>query len=356
MHAPLSSRRTPALSLLALIAALAAVFAPQVAVHAAENPAEPAIRWAVSPADADGADGRTSIQHTLDPGETVEDHFVVRNVSAVDATFRLAAADGYYTRTGRFDMLPSDRESVDAGTWISVPDDVSVPAGGAVVVPFTLTVPDGAEPGDHAAGITASVLTVQTAEGATSIGVESRVGFRVTTRVTGELTPAAAITGVSTDYDLSWNPVRAGSLTATVHVQNTGNTRILAAGTVEVAGRSVAFPAEGVPAQELLPGDARDIPVVIDDVWPTVALFVHAQLTPSALAMDGSTPEVAPTSLDVVAWAIPWPQLAVLAGLALVVGAILWGRRRSRRRLATMLEGAREEGRRSAVLIGEEAL
>ena len=92
---------------------------------------------------------------------------------------------------------------------------MTVPAGAMVVVPFSITVPELAEPGDHAAGITASVLSVQSSEDGTSVGVESRVGFRVTTRVTGELAPKAAIEALTGDYALSWNPFRPGEMAVT---------------------------------------------------------------------------------------------------------------------------------------------
>lgn len=61
-------------------------------------------------------------------------------MSATDIEFRLSAADGYFTEGGSFNMLPSDQESVDAGTWIEVQPSVLVPAGEVRVVPFSLHV------------------------------------------------------------------------------------------------------------------------------------------------------------------------------------------------------------------------
>ncbi|MFB7883663.1 hypothetical protein [Microbacterium sp. NPDC056057] len=261
----------------------------------------------------------------------------------------MTGADGFTTRTGRFDILPADQESVDAGTWISLPETVTVPAGGTVVVPFSVAVPDTAEPGDHAAGITASVLSVQSAEDGTSVGVESRVGFRVLTRVTGEITPAAALAGLAGDYTTSWNPLRPGEATVTFDVVNEGNTRLLAEGSVSAGGHTVFFPGVGESPQELLPGDSRTISVVVGDVWPLFVVPATVTLAPTVVTMSDSSETLDPVTADAVVWAMPWPQLLLLIGLALVVGAILWGRIRSRRRLAAMLDGARaealEEGR-----------
>lgn len=329
-----------------VVAAIGATIATPALADEVDDP--PAIRWSVTPADEAGPDGRTAVEQTLDPGAVADDHFAVRNVSDADVTFQLTAADGFYTRTGRFDILAADQESVDAGTWISLPETVTVPAGATVVVPFSTTVPELAEPGDHAAGITASVLSVQSSEDGTSVGVESRVGFRVTTRVTGELAPKAAVEALSGDYALSWNPFRPGEMTVTFDVANQGNAILLAEGAVQAGGQSVPFPAEGENPQELLPGDTRTITATVDDVWPILVVTTGVTLTPTVLTMDGASTAMTPVTAEVTVWAVPWPQLIVLLGIALVVLAILWGRIRSRRKVAALVADAKEEGRREA--------
>ena len=279
---------------------------------------------------------------------------VFSNASDAEVTFQLTAADGFYTRTGRFDILAADQESVDAGTWITLPETVTVPAGGTVVVPFTTTVPELAEPGDHAAGITASVLSVQSSEDGTSVGVESRVGFRVTTRVTGELAPKAAVQALSGDYALSWSPFRPGEMNVTFDVANEGNAILLAEGSVQAGGQSVGFPAEGENPQELLPGDTRTVTVTVPDVWPLFLVATGVTLTPTVRTMDGATTAMTPVTAETLVWAVPWPQLILIAGIALVVLAIAWGRIRSRRKVAALVAEAKEQGRREAA-VGEEA-
>lgn len=308
----------------------------------------PEIRWSVTPADEAGPDGRTFVENTLDPGETVDDHFAVRNVSDQNVEFALLAADGFYTSAGRFDILPADEESVDAGTWITLPETVTVGAGETVVVPFSLTVPENAEPGDHAAGITASIMSVQQSEDGTAVGVESRVGFRVTTRVTGELAPEAAVQAVAADYQLSWNPLRPGEMLVSFEVENRGNTILLAAGTVSAGGQSAPFPAEGANPQELLPGDAHRFEVTVDGVWPLFLVPTSVVVVPTVVTMGGESSTIEPVTAEIAVWAMPWPQLIILLGLVLVVWAIVWGRIRSRRRLHAMLADAKEAGRREA--------
>lgn len=341
---PPSAIRASVLSM----AALAAVLAPLTPLSAAAADDDP-VRWSVAPADAAGTDGRRAVEHELAPGESVDEHFAVRNLSEQEITFRITAADGFFTQTGRFDILADTAASTAAGTWITVPDAVTVPAGESVVVPFSLAVPERAEPGDYAAGVTASILSTGSATGGASVGVESRVGFRVLTRVTGEITPAASLDALAGDYRLSWNPLRPGETQISFEVVNEGNTRLAAAGTVAVGGRSVTFPASGQQAQELLPGDRREITVAVDDVWPWVLLTATVTLAPEVLTISDTDAAMAPISADVAIWAVPWPQLAILLGAGLVVWAILWRRSRSRRRISAMIDDAlrrgREEGR-----------
>lgn len=348
MHHLVNGRNVAIRFVLAFLAALVVIVLPLAAPTSsarAETADEPTVRWSVTPADADGPDGRRSIEHEADPGEILEEHFAVHNVGSAEVTFALTAADGFYTRAGRFDILADGQESVDAGTWISLPDTVTVAGGATVVVPITIQVPDRAEPGDHAAGITASILSTKKAEDGTSVGVESRVGFRIAMRVAGEITPAAALSAVAGGYTTSWNPFRPGDATVSFDVVNEGNTRLLAEGSVSAGGQTLTFPAEGEAPQELLPGDTRTIVVAVNDVWPLVAVPATVTLTPTALTMSDEPEEIAAVTAEAVVWALPWPQLAVVGGLALLIWAILWGRGRSRRRLDALLEDAREQGR-----------
>lgn len=306
------------------------------------------ITWSVTPATESGPDQRGVIQQELDPGATADDYFAVRNLSRIEVTFSLSAADGYYTDTGRFNMLPSDQESVDAGTWIDLPDTVTVGPNATVVVPFTTTVPDDAIPGDHAAGIAASVLSTGTDAGGSSVGVESRVGFRVLTRVTGDIVPSVEVAQVDTSYAMSWNPFRPGSGAVTFEVRNTGNASVVVAGVVSAGTGSAEFPGADEPRQELLPGESRRFTTAVTDVWPTFVAPVSVALAPTAYDFGGDPVAIDPLVADATMWAIPIPQLVVLLGVGLILAAMFWGRRRSRRKLEAALAAAREEGMAAA--------
>lgn len=330
-----------------LPAAAAALLLAAAPAAAQTNDGAGTVTWSVRPADATGEDGRAWVEQELDPGEAATEHMAVHNLSDTEVVFRLSAADGFFGDNGRFSMLPSHEPSVDAGLWIDVQEEVTVGPDETVIVPFTTTVPDNATPGDHAAGIAASVLSEQVGEDGATVGVESRVGFRVMTRVTGALAPAASIEDVTSSYDLSWNPLAPGRAQVTFTVVNTGNARLLVTGAVTAAGREAAFPGPEEIDQELMPGDRRTFTVTVDDVWPLVFVPASLEVTP-AVAGDGEGAPVDTAAADAGFWAVPWPQLIVLAGVGLLIGSSLWGRRRSKARLDTLLEAAREEGRREA--------
>jgi len=320
------------------VAALAAAGSAAAAPALAASPEESSVTWSVSPATADGPDGRSWVDQKADPGETVTEHLAVRNLGKETATFALVAADGYFTGTGRFNMLQAGQESVDAGTWISAPDDVTVEPGATVVIPFTIRVPDNATPGDHAAGIAASISTLGTTDDGAQIGVNSRVGFRVMTQVTGELAPALALGDLVGDYRPSWNLFTPGELSIRYVAENAGNTQL---------SFGDAISGETNDRGDLLPGEKRAVTVAPVTVWPLGLISVDVVVDASVPSDDSLT--VRPVTETVVVWAVPWLHLATLTLVIATIVLLVLSRRRGRARVERLLEEARAEGRAQAV-------
>ncbi|SDO84611.1 protein of unknown function [Microbacterium testaceum StLB037] len=323
-------------------AGMAGVFVAAIALAAAppalaDDAADSAVTWSVTPASAAGPDGRRVMQVELDPGQRVTEHLAVKNFSEREATFALSAADGYYTETGRFTMLPADRTSTDAGTWITVEPTVTLAPNETRVVSFEIAVPQNATPGDHAAGVSASVRSTSAGADGTRVGVDSRVGFRVSTRVTGQLAPSVGVGEVRAEYTPSWNLFAPGSITYAYTAENTGNTALAVSDAAEATTTE-----RGV----LLPGESRDVRSEPQPAWP---LFVLTKDVTVDAAVPDSTLAAAPVTRSVTVWAVPWVHLAAAVGVALIVAAVASGRRRSRQRLDDLVARAREEGRREAV-------
>ncbi|SFR82831.1 protein of unknown function [Agromyces sp. CF514] len=334
----------------AVTAAIATVpvFAPA-AAHAEDGAS--AVTWSVAPADEHGADGRAGVDLELDPGATATERLVVRNLGEEEVRFSLTAADGYLTPAGRFNMLPSDQASVDAGSWISLAPEVVVPAGGSSVVPFTVTVPEDATPGNHAAGVAASITALSSGDGA-RVGVESRVGLRVTTRVTGEIAPGLAVVGDG-GYRLSWNPFAPGSVEVVAQLENTGNVRLAVEPSLATGGRSI--PATGLePGRtvELLPGDRRTVSFTVPGAWPLGPITLPVTAEATTVGPNGAGAALAPVVRTVTVWALPIAQLAALLALVLIALGAAAGRSRRSKRVEQLVSAAREAGRREVVGAG----
>lgn len=329
-------------------AILLSLLTPMAPASAADDPADPTVTWSVRPADEFGPDGRAWVERELEPGETTTEHMAIVNLGASPVTFAISGADGYFTRTGRFNMLASGEESTGAGTWIEVPSTVTIDAGATAVIPFQVAVPADATPGDHAAGVAASIRSQSASEG-NAVTVESRVGFRVMVRVAGEVLPELSLSATG-EYVTAWNPLDPGSVIVRGTFRNSGNVRIEAAGRV-VWGDKVFF-ANGMKADtvtELLPGDERDLEFRVSGVSPFGPLSVPMSVESSIILPDGSREELPAQTETILVWAIPWPQLLVVLAGILIIGGVVWRGRQRQREVDSLVTAAREEGRREAL-------
>ncbi|MCR2794102.1 DUF916 domain-containing protein [Microbacterium sp. zg.Y625] len=336
------NRFLPRIAIAALALALLSI--PSAPAAYADDQPDGDVTWSMRPSDGAGEDGRAWIERELEPGESVVEHLLVRNLSASTVTFRLSAADGYFTETGRFNMLTADQESVGVGTWIELPDEVEVPSGGDAIVPFTITVPDDATPGDHPGGVASSIRTSSNGE----FGIESRVGFRVMTRVTGELAPSLAVESTGT-FTGSWNPFDPGRLDIGYTIDNTGNTRLAVAPQVAASALFglVSFTVAGEPIAEMAPGESRSGTVRVSSVWPLFAYSTKVVASATGVSDELAAGETASASAASVVVAIPWAQLAAIALAALLIWLMWRDRRRRERLVSALIEQARQEGRES---------
>jgi len=328
----------------AIIAACLAVGVGQSASALAQASGETGVEtdlitWGVVPADAAGPDGRRVVNLSLEPGDSVTEHIAVTNHSATEITFRVSANDGILTAKGSFDMLPSGTEPSDGGSWITVQENVTIPAGDTAVVPVGVAVPETATPGDHPAGVAASVIS-----GAT-VSVESRVGVRFNIAVDGAFDTTLAATVTDVHYEPALSPFQPGAATVVYRVQNDGNVAMKVAGAAQASGIFGLGTTALVTGEqrELLPGASVEQAVRIDGVWPLFVADLDVTVTPTLRdALEVATPDA--QSLSASTAALPLPQLVLLILAALVVFGAVAIRRQRRARLEAMLERARAEG------------
>lgn len=323
------------LPLLAVLAALVAVAPAASAQDASGDPAaqsgEPQIieSWAVAPAgsaDPSQPGNRPNLSYTAAAGSSVTDAITIYNYGNVPQTFRLYAADAFNTEDGSFDVLPGDQPSVDAGSWVKIPqENLTLPPGQQATVPISVDVPADASPGDHVAAILASSRAEGTGPDGKVIALDRRTGTRLYIRVAGPVEPKLQIEGVSVNYSPSLNPL-SGSATVTYTVANRGNVRLGGTSSVSAGGPFGLFAKDG-PTEELadlLPGESVTYTTTLDGVPATVVSSADIRLDPSAIAGDEDTLEN--ESQGALTLAIPWTILAILAITGLVVFA--WRRYR----------------------------
>ena len=286
--------------------------------------------FGIAPAQADAADPRSFVTIGASPGSTVNENVAVLNQSDFPLTLSVYASEAVNDPTDGSLTLANRGDLADAGTWLTLgASSVDVPAQsqdagvGKVIVPFTVHVPDDAEPGDHVGAVVASLTTTGTGGSDTpGLELEQRVGMRVYVTVAGPTKPGLTVTDVHATYHPGalWGLLGQGSTTVTYTLKNTGNVRMRVEPGAKVAGPFGVLPAsaDDTPVDELLPRGEVHREVVVDGVWPLV------RSTVTVTAAPGTAPDGAPITLDPVSvtqgmWTVPWLWLLVLVVLVVVL-------------------------------------
>ena len=322
------------------LVALSAVVAPS--VTGAQEPELP-VSWGVRPGADGGHPGRANFVVEADPGETVRDSLVVENLGSVELVLGVYASDAFNTVDGELDLLPADEEPVDVGSWVTFEHpSVTVPPGGTIEVPFTVTVPDDAPSGDHVGGVLTSLTVTEPDAQGNRVRIERRLGTRLYLRVSGELEPALSFTSLEVDHSPSWNPFAAGSMTVRYRVENTGNVRLRATRAVRVDGAmgSTDRTVEGADLPELVPGGSLELTQAVEGVWPGFGTTVEVELEPYDPSGAPLDPAPRPVIARTTRTLVPYPQLALLVVLVIGTVALLRGRRRRERRIAEAIDRA----------------
>lgn len=292
------------------------------------------VTFGVRPTGKAGPDNRPTFAYAATPGAVLADQVEISNNGPEKINLKVYASDAFTTATGGFDVLAAGGTADDAGGWVKLARTaVTIPARGKVIVPFTLTVPATATPGDHSAGIVASLSSFQTDTAGNRVAVDQRVGARVYLRISGTLAPGLAVERLTAEYHPNSNPFKSGRTTLTYRVRNTGNVRLGANQRVTVrtlwGGERVA---DGIAnVTEILPGDAVDVVAEIGGALPAVWLTGSVHAEPVAQAGDQKL-QLTAVSRERGFWALSWPSAAIL--LVLLLGAGLVVNRRRRRRSA----------------------
>ncbi|MDW5322233.1 WxL protein peptidoglycan domain-containing protein [Plantactinospora sp. KLBMP9567] len=296
-------------------------------------------RWTVEPAAVAGTSPRGQFRYDLGPGQQHDDRVVVTNRSARALTFTVYATDASTSTDGAFALPPASQPAHDVGAWVDLGRQTrTLRPGERIVLPFRVTVPRNATPGDHAAGIVASVAEQRTDAEGQRVSVERRVGARIYLRVNGPLAPMVDVESVQVSYANPAVPFARGPATITYRLRNPGNVRVGGAARLRTTGL-FGVPLSGgqdVTLPELLPGARVTLVHRVDGVLP--AGMVTATVRIDATSSEGALPTVTRSG---TAWTVPWTLLYLLVVVGAVL-ALLWWRRRRRGAAGTGFEPAGE--------------
>ncbi|MFF3844369.1 WxL protein peptidoglycan domain-containing protein [Streptomyces sp. NPDC002328] len=278
--------------------------------------------WSVNPA-ATAVAARPYFYVSADRGQTIEDKVVVTNKTDQPLTFRLYAADAYNTeRDGGFAVRTAGERMRGVGAWAKpAKHRITVPGRGAVTVPFTIQVPEDAEPGDHPGAIVALDERIAKGDGGVALGVQRAVGARVYLQVSGPTLPALTVEDVRIDHSRPLVPgIGASEATISYTLRNTGNVTL---------DPKVELKAKGLFGRTLLSRDLTRIPsellpgqrVHLSEPWHGAPQLDWGKVTLTASAKQ--TQESASTGF----LAVPW-LAALLLGAAMGAGLVLLLRKR----------------------------
>ena len=342
-------KKFPAAVLSVAIAGLLAFAGASVPTSA--QAADGDVTWSVEPSGPQGPDGRLLYDYSVDPGTVISDTMAITNYSSTPQTFQLYAADGLNDfDNGQFSLQSGGTPNADLGAWTSIDAaEVTIEPGSSQAIGFTVTVPTNATPGDHSAGVVASITRKGTGDGGQAIDVEQRVGARIYLRVSGTIVGGINTQGLVANYDGVLNPFASGDLEGSYTVQNTGNTRLNLEQTAQISGpfgiRLATLSSDA--ATNLLPGQIISVPVVSSAILPLGLLTVDVEVRQKVQPGVG-TADVTPATESASTWAMPWSMLAVIALLALLVVVIVWRRRVHNARLRAAIAFLQEQSRDSA--------
>lgn len=175
--------------------------------------------------------------YTLNPGQQKQDGVRIYNNTNTSRTIAVGAVDSAISSDGAFACAQEVEPKKDVGTWVSLSTStVTIPAGGSVVVPFTITAPVNSSVGEHDGCITMQDSNTQVATNQNGVVLSFRSAIRIVATIPGTIVKELAINDLKVKLDggqLQINPV----------VTNTGNVSLdtkVTTSLVSLFGKTVA--------------------------------------------------------------------------------------------------------------------
>jgi len=137
--------------------------------------------------------------YELKPGASASDGVKVFNNTNSTRTITIDAVDSVLSSGGAFACAQAADQKSDVGSWITLSTtNITLPAGGSQVVPFTVTVPASAGVGEHDGCVTIQDISATTnVSGKSGVVLGFRSAMRVVVTVPGKIVKKLSLTGVT---------------------------------------------------------------------------------------------------------------------------------------------------------------
>lgn len=206
--------------------------------------------------------GPSKIEAEVDPGDTVEGEFFLKNEDGGQQTF--------YSSVQKFTEQGSIKSFLDEPTllseWVDVPESVTLESGADQRFPFTIDIPDDAPPGGHF-GVIWWSPTPPNATSSRQVSITTRAGALVYINVSGDVQQTASIERFSVDKKVT----KELPIEFSLDIKNTGTVYIQPSGSIEISsvlGNARASLPINEKNLQILPGSTKSISIPFsDEAW-----------------------------------------------------------------------------------------
>ena len=293
------------------------------------------------PANPDPSNPRTQsiFIMTLNRGQSKQDTVEVINNSDITRTIKLYAVDGVVTNTGAYTCRQDAEARVGLGAWtVLSQSEVTLAPGKNVDVPFTVTMPDNADVGEHDGCVVFASADDVVDNSAGNVQIHTRQAIRLVATVPGDLKRDITIQSFDfkpTDgkalYDVALKNV--GNVSADVDVKVTVHS---------LFGNVLYSNGGGYPvlSNQVLQQQFEQTNKPLFGGWYTAQASIQYDKKAGEFGVSNASSLITKESPSIIVFMAPQPLGAVimLLGLLAIVGGLgywLMLRRREKRMLQT---------------------
>lgn len=314
MRSVLSRLVTQTLAMVVIFGCCSQLIAAQNMATPDSKPSTPEVLFAAYP---EGGQEGLYFEELVEPGEGHEFSLVLQNAGGQPLGLLIYPADVESMANGGMGVNFQDHERTEPTTWLNFPEGiVEINAGEELVQSFTVTVPEGTEPGQYVTAI--GVETVDSY----AVGEEGGAFRQVLRKVVAVviIVPGPADPGFAIGEPEVL--VQQGQTVLRLPIENTGNIRVRPAGTVtltgangnEVATGDVAMgsvymgdtapyelwmPTALAPGEYSVSADLEDPDTGVSDTIEDVRVTIVREATPVPVVQATPVVQAAPTPTPV---------------------------------------------------------